>query len=367
MSFLDRPLTDREGRSHRYLRISLTEACNLRCIYCRPEEDVQPNVRSIPYEQCMQIVQLAARFGFRKVRLTGGEPLLHPEIGKILQGIATLSGIEDVSLTTNGTLLRDRIQELKRGGVRRINISLDSLQEETYARITRGGSLSKVLDGIEAALQAGLHPVKLNVVLLKGINEGEIPQFLAFARDNPVHVRFIECMPFLPSAAELFIPTDIVKQRAREAGIPLVPTVPPETKRLLDGPAELFRIPGGEGLVGLIHPMSHHFCNQCNRLRVTAEGSLRPCLLQDREVPLGSDLPDPDRAYQAFREALQLKSPFHSMGIPLVSTGAPLDSMGAPPALKAPIEEPTKPGELPPVGRLPATKIHLKKMYAIGG
>jgi cyclic pyranopterin phosphate synthase len=315
----------------------------------------------------MQIVHLAARFGFRKVRLTGGEPLLHPEIEKILQGIATLSGIEDVSLTTNGTLLRDRIQELKRGGVRRINISLDSLQEETYARITRGGSLSKVLDGIETALRAGLKPVKLNVVLLKGINEGEILQFLSFARDNPVHVRFIECMPFLPSAAELLIPTDIVKQRAREAGIPLVPIVPPKTKGLLDGPAELFRIPGGKGLVGLIHPMSHHFCSQCNRLRVTAEGSLRPCLLQDREVPLGSALLDPDKAYQLFQEALELKSPFHSMGIPLESTGGPLDSMGAPPDLKAPIEEPTKPGELPPVGRLPGTKIPLKKMYAIGG
>jgi len=361
MSLLDMPLLDREGRSHRYLRISLTEACNLRCIYCRPEEDTQPTVPSLPYEQCIQIVKLAARFGFRKVRLTGGEPLLHPEIEKILRGITTLPGIEDVSLTTNGTLLRDRIQELKRGGVRRINISLDSFQGETYARITRGGSLSQVLDGIEAALQAGLHPVKLNVVLLKGINEGEIPQFLSFARDNPIHVRFIECMPFLPSATTLFVPTDIVKQRAREAGIPLIPTVPSGLKEL-DGPAELYRIPGGRGIVGLIHPLSHHFCTQCNRLRVTAEGSLRPCLLRDQEISLQRVLPDPDRAYQAFREALQLKRPSHSMGIPLVSMGVPLDSEGAPSNREVPIEEPAKPGDRSLAGRIP-----IKRMYAIGG
>lgn len=345
MSLLDQPLLDRGGRSHRYLRISLTEACNLHCIYCRPEEDAQSPLPSVPYDQCVQIVNLAARFGFRKVRLTGGEPLLHPELEKIIRAIATLPGIEDVSLTTNGTLLRDRIQELKRVGVRRINISLDSLKPETYARITRGGFLTRVLEGLEAALGAGLHPVKLNVVLLKGINEEEIPQFLTYARNNPVHVRFIECMPFLPSATTLFVPTDIVTKRAREAGIPLVPI---ETTGLFDGPAELFRIPGGKGIVGLIHPMSRHFCNQCNRLRVTADGSLRPCLLRDQEVPLGSALPDPDGAYQAFREALQLKKPTHSMSFP--------------PDRRSPVEKLYIPGEPSPAGGMPA-----KRMYAIGG
>ncbi|MCX7788510.1 MAG: GTP 3',8-cyclase MoaA [Spirochaetes bacterium] len=356
------PLLDSLGRDHQYLRISITEACNLRCIYCKPTEDtklatVSPcttkdRPHTMSYTDCLQIVSLAARFGFRKVRITGGEPLLHPEIAKIVKGISTLSGVEDVSLTTNGTFLVDRIQELAQAGLRRINISLDSLNTETYTRITGQGFLSRVLEGIEACLQAGLHPVKLNVVLLKGINENEIPDFLALAHQWPVHVRFIECMPFLSSTADFYIPTDRVKQQAREAGFPLVPVL---ERSDLDGPAELYRIPGAKGLVGLIHPMSHHFCGQCNRVRVTSQGSLRPCLIRDHEIPLGNALLDPQMAYQVFRKALLMKEPAHPLkrnGELEIGTGA---SEAEPQFLQ------------PPLRVQPDRKLPERKMYAIGG
>ncbi|GAB4370069.1 MAG: GTP 3',8-cyclase MoaA [Spirochaetales bacterium] len=320
------PLIDSYGRNHRYLRISITDACNLSCIYCKPQdspetgsfgssvsrlpEDSIPTLRQTPVhrlssEHALAIAQLAARSGFRKVRITGGEPLVHPELVNIVRGVAAIPGIEDVSITTNGTLLKDQVQELKQAGLRRINISLDSLDPDTYTRITRGGNLKQVLAGIEASLAAGLDPVKINVVLLKGINDKEIPDFLHLARDYPLHVRFIECMPFVPSAADLFIPAHIVLERAREAGIPLHPFPRADTGTAGgEGPAELYRIPGARGHIGLIHPITRHFCSTCNRLRVTPEGSLRPCLLKDREVPLSPILSNPEDALLAFQEAL---------------------------------------------------------------
>jgi len=305
----------------------------------------------MPADQCVQIIRIAAQLGFRKVRVTGGEPLLHPEIEKIVRGIASVSGIEDVSITTNGTLLANCVRDLKQAGLRRINISLDSLKRETYAQITLRAALSQVLEGIEAALQAGLHPVKINVVLLKGINEEEIPEFLAFAREYPVHVRFIECMPFLPTATDLFISTDVVKQKAREAGLPLIPI---QENGSLDGPAELFRIPGAKGLVGLIHPMSHHFCSQCNRMRVTSDGSVRSCLLRDREVPLGNALLNPEQAYQAFRNALRLKEQSHFLNVPSQEK-------------EVQIEQTSRVSLCVPHGRIPGNELLKKQMYAIGG
>ncbi len=414
-------ILDANGRVHQYLRISITEACNLRCIYCRPEDEAEtyrsnfteknspdrdptvslgssgqtnslPSIgrtQTMPYEHCIRIVQMASRFGFRKVRITGGEPLLHPDIERIVQGVVSVPGIEDVSLTTNGTLISDRIRGLKEAGLQRINISLDSLNPETYARITRRATLFRVLEGIEAALKADLHPVKLNVVLLKGINDGEIPDFLAFARDNPVHVRFIECMPFLPGTADLFISTEIVKERARELGLSLIPVqgkgyrdekeLHDRNRRLnedgrigdrrrlqgeehlsdrgcldrkspLDGPAELFKISGGKGLVGLIHPVSRHFCSQCNRLRVTASGSLRPCLLQDYEVPLGSALSDPEKTYEVFRKALELKESHHSLT--LLKEKEVVEGLSAVRFSQS---------------RVPAQRVLTRRMYAIGG
>lgn len=320
------PLIDSYGRNHQYLRISITDACNLRCIYCKPQDspengscgssesrlpaDSIQTLRTAPVhrlscEHALAITQLAARSWFRKVRITGGEPLLHPELVKIVRGMKDIPGIEDASITTNGTLLQEQVQELKQAGLRRINISLDSLDPEAYTRITRGGNLKQALAGIEASLAAGLDPVKINVVLLKGINDKEIPDFLHLAMDFPLHVRFIECMPFVPSAADLFIPAHIVLERAREAGIPLHPISRTDVGTAGGGgPAELYRIPGAKGHIGLIHPISRHFCSTCNRLRVTPEGFLRPCLLKDREVPLSPILSNSEEALLAFQEAL---------------------------------------------------------------
>ena len=318
-------MKDHLGRTIEYLRISLTDRCNYRCIYCMPEEGVV----SLPHDEIMRIeeiahlVRIAAGMGIKSVRLTGGEPLVRKGVVDLVRDVANTPGIENVSLTTNGVLLPRMADDLKRAGLSRVNISLDTLDEDQFAYITRRGHLHETLDGIEAALKAGFDPVKINAVTVRSLNQ----DFLAFARlsvDRPLHVRFIEYMPVGDSAGATgcgWGPQDVVPNEevlesinaaAREAGLPeLVPAG--DDKPLGWGPARYWEFPGAKGTVGFISAMSNHFCAQCNRVRLTADGKLRPCLFSDTELDVREALRtgDDDGVRAAFAEALRIKPDEH--------------------------------------------------------
>ncbi|WP_051503517.1 GTP 3',8-cyclase MoaA, partial [Paenibacillus forsythiae] len=253
------------------MRISVTDRCNLRCIYCMPAKGMQfqPHNEIMSYEEIAAVVKALAPAGLRKVRLTGGEPLVRKELERLVAMLSSIPGIDDISLTTNGLLLPAKAATLKAAGLSRINISLDSLRQERFSMITRGGDVAKVLKGIEAAHAAGLSPIKLNVVLMKGINDDEIKDFIALTLNSPLHVRFIEYMP-IGSATDAwrqtYLPLERVLDACREAGWPTEKAHAPAG----NGPSEDSRVVGASGTFGLIHPVSEHFCDNCNRLRLTA-------------------------------------------------------------------------------------------------
>lgn len=318
-------MKDHLGRTIEYLRISLTDRCNYRCIYCMPEEGVVslPHDEILRIEEIAHLVRIAAGMGIKSVRLTGGEPLVRKGVVDLVHDVANTPGIENVSLTTNGVLLPRMADDLKRAGLSRVNISLDTLDEDQFAYITRRGHLHETLDGIEAALKAGFDPVKINAVTVRSLNQ----DFLAFARlsvDRPLHVRFIEYMPVGDSAGATgcgWGPQDVVPNEevlesinaaAREAGLPeLVPAG--DDKPLGWGPARYWEFPGAKGTVGFISAMSNHFCAQCNRVRLTADGKLRPCLFSDTELDVREALRagDDDGVRAAFAEALRIKPDEH--------------------------------------------------------
>ncbi len=306
-------LEDRYGRRHDYLRISVTDRCNLRCVYCMGPEGVPLLERRqiLSYEEILKVVRAGAEAGIKKIRITGGEPLVRKGIEHFIKKIAEIPGIQDIALTTNGLLLEERALALKNAGLKRVNVSLDSLKQETYAKITRGGDLNKALAGIKAALHYQLNPVKINVVLMKGINDGEIDDFLCLTLEYPLHVRFIEYMPVDTHDASWegrYLSLQAVKDRACALGLPLEPI---EVRGC--GPAEMFKLPGALGSVGLIHPVSKHFCLSCNRLRLTADGYLKPCLYWQEELPVRSVLHDPEALQELFRKALGVKRQQHAM------------------------------------------------------
>jgi GTP 3',8-cyclase len=272
-----------------YMRISVTDRCNLRCIYCMPPAGIRPIAHSsiLRYEEIIRIINMAAGLGVKKIRLTGGEPLIRKNLSYLISSIADIPGIEDISLTTNGILLENMAESLAESGLNRINISLDSLKPGRYREITRGGSLEKVLAGIAAAEKAGLHPVKINMVPIKGINDDEIEDFARLTLNAPVHVRFIEYMPIGTShfwTEDKYIPAGEIRMRAER----IAPLEPVKFRR--NGPARYFRFVGAPGVIGFISPLSHHFCSFCNRLRLTSEGKLRPCLFSESEIDLKSAL-----------------------------------------------------------------------------
>lgn len=266
-------MRDPFGREITCLRMSVTEQCNLRCRYCMPAEGVCKRScdELLSQEEMLLALRVAAELGVRKVRVTGGEPLIKRNILAICEGAAQIQGIEEICLTTNGTRLPGLAKPLKRAGVSRLNISLDTLDEKRYAWMTRVGGLDLALKGIEAALDAGFERTKLNTVLIGGWNDDEIRPLAELSRRWPVDVRFIELMPMTDRAAfgpEAFIPCDRIFQVLPE----LVPAGPD------DGVARMYRLPGAQGRVGLISPLSAPFCAGCNRLRLTADGGLKPCL-----------------------------------------------------------------------------------------
>ncbi len=270
-------MLDRHNRNITYLRLSVTDRCSLRCRYCMPADGIpKRDHRDVcSAEELVEIARAAVDCGVRKVRLTGGEPLVRRGILEICRGIAAIPGVEELCLTTNGAALARLAKPLREAGVSRLNISLDTLRPERYAYMTRVGRLEDVFRGLEAAEEAGFTGTKLNVVLMKGFNDDEIPDFLDLSCRYPVEVRFIELMPIGEGRNAQFLPADAVLE-AHPFLRPLEGS----------GVARRYRSPGGRGTVGLIEPMSHRFCASCDRIRVTADGKLKPCLHSRQEISL---------------------------------------------------------------------------------
>ena len=285
------PYLDNFNRPISYLRISVTDRCNLRCVYCMPPEGVpwRSHDEILRYEEIGLIVQAAASLGISKVRLTGGEPLVRLGFVELVRMLARVPGIDDLAMTTNGTLLARYAAELAEAGLKRVNVSLDTLQPERFRQITRGGDLEAVFEGIAAARDAGLVPLKINTVLVRGLNDDEVVDFARLTLEGDWHVRFIELMPLGANAAwagDGYVAVDEVRRRIEDAWGELVPA----KVGVGNGPARYYRLPGAVGTIGFISPISEHFCYQCNRLRLTADGRLRPCLLSDYEIDLRTPL-----------------------------------------------------------------------------
>ena len=271
---------DLKGRKIDYLRLSVTDLCNYRCLYCMGEDGVckRSHREILSIEELAEIGRAAVSCGVRKIRLTGGEPLVRRGILDLCRMLRRLEGLEELTMTTNGAALPQMARELKEAGVDRLNISLDTLDEDTFHTITRRGELKEAVDGLAAAEAAGFTGTKINTVLLGGINDGEIRALAELTRNRAISLRFIELMPLGVCAhwpKERFISADAV--------LDVVPELEPVDS---DGVAELYRAPGWAGTVGLIRPMSHCFCDRCNRIRITADGRLKPCLHSQREIPL---------------------------------------------------------------------------------
>ena len=308
-------LVDRYSRNLNYLRISITDRCNLQCMYCVPREDI-PRLRHaeiLSYEEILRLVKIGVGLGISKVRVTGGEPLVRKGVYDFLEKLTRIQGLSDVSLTTNGILLKDNILKIKAAGINRINISLDTLNPEKYKKITGHDKFRQVWSGINLAREAGFAPIKLNIVALKGINEDELVDFAGLSLSNPYHIRFIEQMPIGAPLAKKGhnLLTPEIKTRIRVLG-----ELEPIGKEINDGPAERFKFKDAEGEIGFIRPISRHFCGMCNRLRLTANGQLRSCLLSDRQEdlrgPLRSGCSDSELA-EVFWEAVKHKPPEHQL------------------------------------------------------
>jgi cyclic pyranopterin phosphate synthase len=280
------------NREINYLRVSITDRCNLRCSYCMPKEGVSliGHDDIMRYEEILRVVRIAVGIGISKVRITGGEPLVRRGACDFIASLSSTEGLNDVSLTTNGILLATFAAKLFAAGVKRINISLDSLNAEKYAQITRGGDLSAVLAGIDAVHSIGFSPIKINIVAMKGFNDDEIIDFAELSLRRPYQVRFIELMDVGSPAfdhSSRYLSNIVVRELI---GRYYLLERANGTRTKMDGPAEMYKISGGAGTIGFISPLSQQFCDSCNRLRLTANGHLRACLLSDEDVDLRGPL-----------------------------------------------------------------------------
>ncbi|HWD39898.1 MAG TPA: GTP 3',8-cyclase MoaA [Fimbriimonas sp.] len=353
----EKPLVDPFGRRIDYLRVSVTDRCNFRCVYCMPEQGVPPTPKSeqlTPDEIC-EVIRAAARLGMRKVRFTGGEPLLRKDLGDLIS-CAAESGFEDIGITTNGFGLAERAGELRGSGLRRVNVSLDTLREDRFATIARRGELSCVVAGIEAALTAGLDPVKINCVTMKGLNSDEAADFASWTLREQVHIRFIELMPirwdldgaesfdeFMPhggkgllqlqrargdmlSSSEmrrLFVSSEETRKAIESEHGELQPA-----EVVTNGPARTYRLSGALGTVGFISQITHDFCSRCNRLRLTHDGFLRPCLMSDGELDLKPALRAGGDVKELFRQVVGQKPERHYLAEGQRTVGRNMSQIG---------------------------------------
>ena len=275
-------MRDKQGRNINYLRVSVTDRCNLRCIYCMPEEGIQSlrHEDILRFEDILKIVKVAASLGINKIRYTGGEPLVMKDIDRLIYETSRLQGIDDIAITTNGILLSDMAEDLKKAGLKRVNISLDTVNKDKFRSITRIGNLDKVLESIDKCLTIGLKPVKINTVLMRGVNDTEFIDFLNLTKEMPVEVRFIELMP-IGESIKLYEEskvnfTEILKQYPELTRI--------ETEK--NSTAQLYKLDGAKGKIGFISPISCKFCLDCNKIRLTSTGTIKPCLHSKEEINL---------------------------------------------------------------------------------
>jgi len=285
-------MVDGFNRRITYIRVSITDRCNLRCTYCMPAEfsEWKEQDTILTYDEILRILSVAARRGLKKVRITGGEPLVRSGVVEFVERVAAISGIEDIAMTTNGVNLKNMAGKLFKAGLRHLNISLDSLESERFAKMTRGNVFARVWEGIEEAERVGFDPIKLNIVLQKGVNDDEVIDFVKLTINKTHHVRFIEYMPcssFSDWTGKYLPVNEIIEKINSELG-----KLKPILKAQADGPSKNYRLEGAKGVVGFITAISdNHFCEQCNRIRLTADGKVRPCLFNDLEI----DFRDPLR------------------------------------------------------------------------
>ncbi|HLQ40415.1 MAG TPA: GTP 3',8-cyclase MoaA [Tetragenococcus sp.] len=308
-------LTDKFNRVHDYIRISVTDKCNLRCVYCMPAEGLPffPDEKVLSCEEIVQLVQNFADMGIKKVRLTGGEPLMRSDIVEIIAGIAKIPEIEDISMTTNGLALPRMANKIYEAGLNRLNISLDTFDKQRYKEITRGGNLNRLLKGIEVASQLPFDKIKINTVVIKGQNDHEIQDFLAYTLSHDVNIRFIEFMPIQQKETEW---------ESHYRGLETVFDVCEANNWQYDaiqldgnGPSENYRIKGAQGSFGLIHPISCNFCESCNRLRITADGYIKSCLYWDEETNIRDDIFSSSAFYEKVQQTLSNKPKNHEMAL----------------------------------------------------
>lgn len=307
-------MRDGFGRRIEYLRISVTDKCNLRCVYCMPLEGLQWLRRDeiLRFEEIAEIVRTMARMGLRRVRITGGEPLVRRNLPALVRMLAEVPGIEDIALSTNGVLLAPLAEELREAGVHRINVSLDSLRPDRIDAIARRqGVHADIFEGLAAAERVGFSPIKINTVVMRGRNDDELVDFARATLERPWHVRFIEVMPVganLDISMEEYIPAFEILDRVRAIG-----DLKPVEGPIGNGPARYFRFPGAAGTIGVITPMSHNYCDRCNRMRLTADGQLRPCLFGSIQTDLRGPLRRGEPLEPYIRQTLEIKPERHHL------------------------------------------------------
>ena len=327
------PLRDRFGRVHNNLRISVTDRCNIRCFYCMPAGNVQFMERSelLTYEELVRFVRITVPLGVNKVRITGGEPLVRKNVDRLVAQLADVRGIDDIGLTTNGVLLTEQAEQLHAAGLRRVNISLDTLDADSFQQITRRDCFEQVTAGIEAAIRVGFDPIKINAVAVRGLTDDQVAPLARFARQHDVEVRFIEYMPLDAENAwqreKVLFAAEILDILTREIG-PLEPI----GGQSAHSPATEFRFADGVGRIGLIASVSRPFCEQCNRFRLTADGKLRNCLFSLEETDVKQLLrssADDEEIVRAVRESIAAKQEGHEINTSrFIQPSRPMNSIG---------------------------------------
>ncbi len=313
-------MIDKHSRKISYLRVSVTDLCNLRCVYCMPPggSELSRKEEILSLEEILKLIKHGVSLGVNKIRITGGEPLVRKGIISLVNQIAEIKGIDDIAMTTNGVFLKEFATELKSSGLSRLNISLDTMREDRFAEITRGGNIADVFDGVEAVLKAGFKGTKMNAVVMRGDNDDEIHDFVRYIMERDIELRFIELMAsgWKDMVNEdRFMPTSEIMERVREIG-----ELVPDKQRVGGGPATIYRIKGALGSIGFISAVSKPFCKTCNRLRLTSDGKLRSCLLTGGEVDIKDILRSfnldekemQDRLTEAFFRVTDMKPIVHS-------------------------------------------------------